>query len=147
MPYKDREAQRAYQREWAAKQRQSFFAGKCCVDCGATEELQLDHLDKSQKVSHRIWSWSPKRRAAETAKCVVRCGPCHRERHAAEKRQDHGLGAYRRGCRCGYCRAANTDSKRRGRESNARERLCRPSPEPLGHPAAQPTLFDLEQAA
>lgn len=40
----------------------------------------MDHIDPKEKVSHRIWSWSWERIAIETAKCVVRCTPCHREK-------------------------------------------------------------------
>jgi hypothetical protein len=39
--------------------------------------LDVDHVDANSKVTHRIWSWSDSRRAAELAKCVVRCEPCH----------------------------------------------------------------------
>ena len=71
------EEQREYQRKWVARRRAEWFADKACVDCGSIEELQLDHVDPALKVSHSIWSWSKARRDAETAKCVVRCRPCH----------------------------------------------------------------------
>ena len=48
-----------------------------CVDCGRAEDLQVDHEDATTKISHKVWSWSAKRRLAELAKCVVRCRPCH----------------------------------------------------------------------
>lgn len=61
-----------------AKRRTAWFVENGpCVDCGSDENLRLDHKDASQKVSHRIWSWSDDRRLAELAKCVVRCYPCH----------------------------------------------------------------------
>lgn len=102
MPYKDLEKQRRFQRERSARTRAEFFADKACVDCGATERLELDHVDRELKDSHKVWSWSPARRAAEIAKCVVRCETCHRKRHAAERPQ-HGAGGYKRGCRCSVC--------------------------------------------
>jgi len=78
MPYKDPEAQRKYQREWMARRRKEWFEQNGpCVDCGSNENLELDHVDRRFKVSHRIWSWSAARREAELAKCVARCSPCH----------------------------------------------------------------------
>lgn len=77
MPYKDPEAQREYQRQWIAARRAKWFEGKACIDCGGTDDLELDHRDPTQKVSHRIWSWSWERIEAEAAKCDVRCHDCH----------------------------------------------------------------------
>ena len=78
MPYADPEQQREYQRKWVARRRAEWFEGRSCVDCGSVEELQLDHVDAKQKMSHRIWSWSAALREAELAKCVVRCRFCHK---------------------------------------------------------------------
>lgn len=152
MPYKDPSKKREYQRRWMAQQRASYIEGKSCVDCGSTDNLEIDHLDKSRKVSHRIWSWTKAKRDAELAKCVTRCRACHIERHASERRQDHGQGAYKRGCRCEVCRAANADKarrylERRGRDLHARTRLCRPLPNSSATPPQQQTLFDLSEAA
>lgn len=77
------EAKRAYQREWYARRRAAFFADKSCVWpvdgglCGSTVNLRLDHIDPAKKVSHRIWSWSAARRAAEIEKCQVLCHDHH----------------------------------------------------------------------
>lgn len=111
----DRLAQRKYQREWLAARRAAFFAGKTCALCDADGQLELDHLDKDQKVDHRIWSWSAERRAAEIAKCRVICRPCHTERHADERRSPlvHGTAnAYKKkSCRCDVCRRWNAGYK------------------------------------
>lgn len=64
-------------RQWMAARRAEWFADKVCVDCGTADDLELDHVDPTQKVSHRIWSWSRERREAELAKCVARCHDCH----------------------------------------------------------------------
>lgn len=86
MPYKDADTQRAYQREWIARRRAEWFAANGpCVDCGTWDELELDHADATTKVTHRVWSWSAKRREAELAKCVVRCQPCHEKKAKTEK--------------------------------------------------------------
>lgn len=78
MPYAELKRQREYQRNWMAKRRADWFAENGpCVDCGALDDLEADHRDPALKISHRIWSWSDSRRAAELAKCVVRCAPCH----------------------------------------------------------------------
>jgi hypothetical protein len=81
VPYADPEAQRAYQREWTARRRQTFFEDKTCERCGSAELLELNHRDPTQKVSHKIWSWSAKRRAEEIAKCEIVCRGCHRAEH------------------------------------------------------------------
>lgn len=75
---------RQYQREWYARRRAEWFADKSCVDCGSTDRLELDHVDPTQKVSHRVWSWSAARREAELAKCVVRCSDHHKAKSATE---------------------------------------------------------------
>ncbi len=73
MPYKDKAKRKEYARLWMAQRRLEFFVDKCCVICGSIEDLELDHKDPTQKVTHRIWSWSLKRRETELAKCQVLC--------------------------------------------------------------------------
>lgn len=85
MPYADPAQQREYQRLWRQRRRAAYFADKACVVCGSTDNLELDHLDPTQKVSHKIWSWSEQRRLVELVKCQVLCRPCH-----AEKSNRHG---------------------------------------------------------
>lgn len=105
MGYKDPTAQREYQRLWMRRRRNKFFAGKVCVQCGATDRLELDHIDPAEKSTHNIWSWSAKRRATELAKCQVLCSDCHLEKTLEQrpKAQHGGLGMYKRGCRCDAC--------------------------------------------
>jgi 5-methylcytosine-specific restriction endonuclease McrA len=100
---------RAYRRAWVARRRAAFFADKGCTLCGSTEGLEIDHVDPTAKVNHKIWSWSAARREAELAKCRVLCRRCHIDRHAEELRKPltHGTvnGYVRKGCRCTACRA------------------------------------------
>ena len=90
MPIADPEARRKYQREWYAKRRADYLADKCCVRCGATVDLRLDHIDPKTKVSHSIWSWSQERRDAEIAKCQVLCEPCHKKKTVQGQEHAHG---------------------------------------------------------
>jgi len=81
MPYKDRAKKQEHDRRRLAARRAAWFAENGpCIDCGRWDDLELDHIDPVQKVSHRIWSWSWPRIYAETAKCVVRCRSCHQLR-------------------------------------------------------------------
>lgn len=77
MPYKDKEKQRQFQREWCAKRRREYFNGKRCAQCHTPSDLELDHIDPATKVHHCIWSWSKPRRDAELAKCQPLCRSCH----------------------------------------------------------------------
>ena len=78
MPYADGDRQRQYQREWLAARRAEWLAEHGpCVDCASSGDLQVDHVDATCKVTHRVWSWAKARRDAELAKCVVRCRSCH----------------------------------------------------------------------
>jgi hypothetical protein len=91
MPYADQDAQRAYQREWLARRRQEWIKSNGpCVDCGSWEDPEVDHANASDKVTHRVWSWSKARRDAELAKCVVRCGPCHEKKTVDRGERSHG---------------------------------------------------------
>lgn len=120
VPYKDLRQQREFQRRWIADQRAEYLADKACVDCGSREALEIDHIDRTSKTDHRIWSWSAERREGELAKCVVRCHACHvRKTNAIDRRKvEHGtVWMYTsRNCRCEPCRRAKAASKAAWRE-------------------------------
>ena len=116
MPMATPEEQREYQRQWVAKRRATWFAENGpCVRCGTWDDLQLDHIDRTTKIHHVIWSWSSARRNAEIAKCQVLCQLCH-----LQKSKEYREGQYTRlvvdhgsktmydshGCRCDLCRKA-----------------------------------------
>jgi hypothetical protein len=84
VPYKDPAVQREYQRKWRQQRHDEYFSDKHCVWCGSVENLQLDHVDRKDKVDHKIWSWSESRRIAELAKCQVLCKPCHDAKSSGE---------------------------------------------------------------
>ncbi len=85
MPYKDKEAQRKYQREWRMRRRNDFFQDKFCLSCRSTNQLELDHVDPQKKITHAIWSWTQTKREAELAKCQVLCHECHVKKTTAEQ--------------------------------------------------------------
>jgi hypothetical protein len=113
---------RTYQAAWVQRRRAEWLAANGpCVQCGSADQLEVDHIDRGEKLSHRIWSWTPARRDAELAKCQVLCAECHREKTAAENRREipHGTRScyVHRRCRCESCRRANADALRRQREA------------------------------
>ena len=121
---------RDYQRQWVARRRAEFFAGKACVRCGSQERLELDHIDPKLKVAHQIWSWSEVRQAEEIAKCQVLCHDCHLQKTGEDfgwGTRPHGtLTSYKRyGCRCAECRAANATWARESRLRKKREYRAR----------------------
>lgn len=120
MPYNDPEKQKEFQKNRVRKTRADFFEGKICVFCGSSESLELDHIDKDTKESHKIWSWSEERRLKEKAKCRILCYACHKERTRIQftKPIVHGtMNCYRkRKCRCELCRKANAEKAARLRD-------------------------------
>lgn len=124
MPLADKTALREYQREWIAERREAFFAGKSCAECGSTDQLELDHIDPSLKVTHRIWSWSAPRRNAELAKCQVLCADCHLLKTVSESQTARcgDASMYRRGCRCDRCKFSQ---RLRMREYRASKRITK----------------------
>jgi hypothetical protein len=123
MPYKDKEAQREFQRTWIAKRRKRYVAekGGKCTTCGSKKNLEFHHRDRDEKIDHKMWSWNPERIKEELSKCELLCHACHHEETAKERgyyTASHGtLTAYKdHGCRCKDCRAANAGYESRRRQ-------------------------------
>ena len=117
VPYKDSNKQRSYMKQWMQARRRSWLEKNGpCVDCGSFKGLEVHHVDKFKKVTHRVWSWCEKRRLEELLKCGVLCVKCHRRRTARDRRSHlrHGMyGMYAAmGCRCELCRSANAERVR-----------------------------------
>ena len=121
MPYADRARQNEFNREWQAKRRREWFATHPCVVCGATDDLELHHRDRTQKVSHCVWSWSEERRLVELAKCDSLCHKHHLDAtamqfsyyaapHGTHHRYSH------LGCRCRACKDAHAVMNRKYRK-------------------------------
>ena len=108
MPIQNNVERREYQREWMRKRRNAFFDGRKCAYCGSEDNLELDHVDPSTKVDHKVWSWSESRRNEELEKCQPLCDQCHSKKTILEK-TNHGISRYNRGgCRCYICKKAKS---------------------------------------
>jgi 5-methylcytosine-specific restriction endonuclease McrA len=115
-PHEKPETKRRRQREWIANRRKQWIdENGPCVICGSLVDLQVDHINPTEKVSHRVFSWSKERREVELAKCQVLCFRCHRNKTTSDCRtyfprpvnHIHGTTTeYRRGCRCELCVAS-----------------------------------------
>ncbi|HEY5352116.1 MAG TPA: hypothetical protein VIK57_06645 [Streptosporangiaceae bacterium] len=111
-------ARRKYRRE-----RLIELLGGECVRCGATDDLEFDHIDPRTKVfavgSDMSWAWS--QLVKEALKTQLLCRPCHVAK-GKEDRPEPAHGYYRYwyyGCRCAECKADNAEKSRRQRERAA----------------------------
>ena len=110
----------SYQSDRVARLRWEWLqANGPCVQCGSWDELEVDHIDPTAKVDHRVWTWSPERRSRELEKCQVLCSSCHDKKTWMGRRAGHGtISMYRKGCKCAECKEA----KRRTRIQSTRRR-------------------------
>lgn len=89
--------------------------GGRCVRCGATERLELDHIDRTTKTLDLggMWSVSEDRYRAELSKCQLLCHDCHKAKSISERSVEHGAGASgKRNCPCDPCRARKREYNR-----------------------------------
>lgn len=97
-----------------------YLGGKC-VECGTTEDLQIDHIDPKTKSFNMSQYFSKARLSeayAELDKCQILCHPHHIEKTVSEyktgiltnKPFTHGTayGYSIKGCRCEPCIEAYT---------------------------------------
>jgi len=106
--------QRGYNKAWkqARRDRLIELLGGKCVRCGATEDLEFDHIDPSTKVFavcaglSKAWDVL----VEEASKTQLLCKPCHVAK-GAEDRPELKHGTYHVywywNCRCDLCKAAN----------------------------------------
>lgn len=101
----------------------AMLGGKCSVEgCGATEDLEFDHIDPETKSFNLASNWS---RAwedivAELKKCQLLCSAHHLEKTLTDRPPfEHGtIYGYRDGsCRCSKCREAKRLDNERARAS------------------------------
>lgn len=116
MPYKDKEKQKEFQRQWCAKRKKDWIEKNGPCKCGSTKNLEVDHIDPSKKWKHSVWSYSKEKREDELKKCQVLCEKCHmRKTLEQRKKTTHGkLAMYtNHGCRCSLCKNAKIESSRK----------------------------------
>lgn len=96
------------------------YLGGSCVKCGATENLEVDHIDWSTKsftISNNLQvSWE--RMVKELDKCQLLCSSCHKEKTRLDHKDrphwnrgnwKHGsITGYHKGCRCDLCKEAQS---------------------------------------
>jgi len=129
MPCRTPELQREYQRKWMIARRAAWLAEHGpCANCGSSERLEVDHIDRKLKALHvgALWSMAHDnpRRVAELAKCQVLCHACHLLKTRADRQPPFIHGTYptydTHRCRCDLCRAANMERQRRQRSKPSR---------------------------
>lgn len=72
---------------WERRNAALVLLGGKCVDCGAADQLEFDHIDASEKEYHINSLFSGGRRdklMKELAKCVLRCYECHKTKSSRE---------------------------------------------------------------
>jgi hypothetical protein len=99
-----------------------------CVNCGSTERLEFDHINKDRLTNYRCITafvdakWE--RVLVELKKCQLLCKSCHCKKSAAERGRGnlrHGESSrWRMGCRCETCTDGN---KSRMKEYHRRRKL------------------------
>jgi 5-methylcytosine-specific restriction endonuclease McrA len=92
MTYSNPLAQKDYQHRWyrdvvVGRRDEWFKRNGPCKHCGSWENLELDHVDPSQKESHSVWSWTDIRRDLELKKCQPLCRNCHQKKTNEENKR------------------------------------------------------------
>lgn len=108
--------------------------GRVCVECGSTENLEIDHKDRSQKKFGVSKMMAPSRWPEvleELRKCQPLCSKCHKKKSKQEMsvsggQVKHGtLYQYGRGCRCDECRMRQSEYKRQWRAETGQTKSIR----------------------
>jgi 5-methylcytosine-specific restriction endonuclease McrA len=99
-----------------------------CISCGATGNLEVDHIDpalKSFSIS-KLWGIAKARYDAELEKCQILCKDCHKHKTIKEQKvravrftdtplsEVHGTytGYGRYQCRCEKCKQYKRDTRK-----------------------------------
>ena len=85
--------------------------GGKCVKCGSSEDLEIDHIDRTKKKLNvaKVWSHNKEKYAAELRKCQLLCKECHRKKTLVDlgkfdARIIHGTVSSVRYCSCSSCK-------------------------------------------
>lgn len=120
---------RYHERMGAAREQ---LGGRCVTWwCGATENLELDHIDPETKCFTLSSNWGLPEDVwqEELAKCQLLCRPCHELKTASENpvSEEHGTWAWVRWrkCKCEECRDfANAYSREYKRKKRAEKKAA-----------------------
>ena len=103
------EYMRAYMANRYIKRRKQIIEklGGVCVECGTTENLEIDHIERSMKsfgIGKAIAGWSWKRLNQELDKCQLLCKTHHQDKTVSESSVEHGGGlSGKKSCYCSLC--------------------------------------------
>lgn len=97
-----------YHREYYRKRREAIFdyLGGRCAECGTADNLEVDHIDKTQKQFNISSKLSVKNNKEELDRCQLLCKTHHREKTAIENSGfTHGTvyGWMKAKCACSDC--------------------------------------------
>lgn len=94
----NRERYRTFRKKWIED-----LGGKC-VQCGSTDDLEIDHIDRTTKSFDISRENSIPKAAQELTKCQLLCKICHKKKSIAESSVEHGGGVSgKRNCKCRPC--------------------------------------------
>ncbi|WPH68534.1 HNH endonuclease [Stenotrophomonas phage BUCTxx99] len=122
MPKKDKNE---YMREYMLRRyhermtlARNHLGGKC-ANCGALDDLELDHIDPTTKsfTIGNMWSVNKESFWAEVAKCQLLCVKCHSEKTLVDLKRksaklEHGTLSSFKYCKCPDCKKAKADYMR-----------------------------------
>ena len=101
------------------KKRREFalaYLGGKCVHCGATEDLEFDHIDRKEKEATiaDMMLWAKDRLLKELDKCQLLCKSCHNEKtlkdlNKKNAKNSHGTISSYRYCKCHLCKTAKSE--------------------------------------
>lgn len=110
-----------------------YLGGKCNI-CKSTEDLQLDHInpsDKSFNLAKALSSWSIERIRPELDKCQILCSECHKaktrkdlaEKFGQREFWEHGTLTGYKYCKCNECKSARAEYMREYRKTHPRKQV------------------------
>lgn len=112
-----------YYQQYYKKHKKEIFEklGDSCVVCGSKSNLEIDHIDESNKSFGVLGNWSIKDKEIlqiELEKCQLLCKACHKEKtrqylskiRQTDRTSKHGtISQYQRyKCRCDLCKEAQS---------------------------------------
>lgn len=98
MGYKNKEAQKEYQRNWMARRREELLVNKSCTHCSSTNDLTFCNIKNNGKVFST--SYSKDKLMEKIKDALILCDPCYRlysRDQAALKATVHGHAGKRSG--------------------------------------------------